>query len=97
MRGARPCRAAHALLATFYDRAMNDPLSQVSHRPYPLPKTPWVMRQTWDNLLFAHWPVPAGAMRRVLPPQLEPDLFEGQTWLGVVPFTANSDLTCAGQ
>jgi len=65
---------------------MNDPLSQVSHRPYPLPKTPWVMRQTWDNLLFAHWPVPAGAMRRVLPPQLEPDLFEGQAWLGVVPF-----------
>ncbi|MDW8327447.1 MAG: DUF2071 domain-containing protein [Anaerolineales bacterium] len=65
---------------------MTDFLSQLSHRPYPLPTTPWVMRQTWYNLLFAHWPVPAGAMRRVLPPQLEPDLFEGQAWLGVVPF-----------
>jgi hypothetical protein len=44
------------------------------------------MRQTWYDLLFAHWPIPAGAMRRALPPQLEPDLFEGQAWLGVVPF-----------
>lgn len=65
---------------------MPDFLSQISHRPYPPPQTPWVMRQTWYNLLFAHWPVPPGVMRRILPPQLEPDLFEGQAWLGVVPF-----------
>jgi hypothetical protein len=44
------------------------------------------MTQTWYNLLFAHWPIPAEAMRAVLPPQLELDTFDGQAWLGVVPF-----------
>jgi uncharacterized protein len=47
---------------------------------------PWVMAQTWCDLLFAHWPVPAAALRRVVPPELELDLWEGEGWLGVVPF-----------
>ncbi len=61
-------------------------LAEVAHRPYPLPSGPWVMRQTWYNLLFAHWPVPAEALRATVPPQLELDLFDGQAWLAVVPF-----------
>jgi uncharacterized protein YqjF (DUF2071 family) len=63
-----------------------DLLSQTAHRPYPLPAGPWVMQQTWYNLLFAHWPVPADAVRAVVPPQLTVDDFDGQAWLGVVPF-----------
>lgn len=47
---------------------------------------PWVMAQTWCDLLFAHWPVPAAVLRRVVPPELELDLWEGEGWLGVVPF-----------
>ena len=27
-------------------------LLQTAHRPWPLPQGPWVMRQTWDRLLF---------------------------------------------
>ncbi|WP_197748842.1 YqjF family protein [Hymenobacter sp. BT18] len=46
-----------------------------------------LMRQRWSNLLFAHWPVAPELLRPYLPPRLELDLFEGQAWLGVVPFT----------
>lgn len=61
-------------------------LAEVAHRPYPLPKGPWVMRQTWNDLLFAHWPVPPEVMRPLIPPQLDLDTFEGMAWVGVVPF-----------
>lgn len=65
---------------------MQDILAQTTHRPYPLPAGAWVMQQTWYNLLFAHWPVPVDALRAQVPAQLELDTFEGQAWLGVVPF-----------
>ena len=37
-------------------------LDEGSHRPWPLPEGPWVMAQTWHEVLFAHWPVPAEAL-----------------------------------
>lgn len=40
----------------------------------------------WVDLLFAHWPVPAEALRPMIPAGLELDTFEGRAWLGVVPF-----------
>lgn len=56
------------------------------HRPWPLPRGPWVMAQIWLDLLFAHWPVPLAELRRVVPPSLPIDTFKGQAWVGVVPF-----------
>jgi uncharacterized protein len=44
------------------------------------------MTQTWHHLLFAHWPIPAEAMRALIPQELDLDLCAGQAWLGVVPF-----------
>ena len=44
------------------------------------------MRMRWCDLAFLHWPVPAAEIQRHLPPGLELDLFEGQAWVGVVPF-----------
>ena len=44
------------------------------------------MAQSWHDLLFAHWPVAATAMRALVPDELELDLFDGQCWVGVVPF-----------
>ncbi len=61
-------------------------LSHTSHRPWPLPPGPWVMKQTWYNLLFAHWPMAASELRARIPEPLEMDTFDGQGWLGVVPF-----------
>jgi uncharacterized protein YqjF (DUF2071 family) len=45
------------------------------------------MRQWWGKLLFMHWAVPTSALRPLVPPQLSIDTYEGQAWVGVVPFT----------
>lgn len=64
-------------------------LHEIEHRPFPLPQVPWIMRQSWRNLLFAHWAVPAGALRELIPAALDIDTFDGYGWIGVVPFSMN--------
>ena len=44
------------------------------------------MKQSWHDLLFAHWPIPVATMRAAVPRALEIDTFEGHAWLGIVPF-----------
>jgi uncharacterized protein YqjF (DUF2071 family) len=61
-------------------------LEETAHRPWPLPSTSWVMGQTWDDLLFAHWRVSAAAVREHVPAGLEVDEHDGSAWLGVTPF-----------
>jgi len=51
-----------------------------------MPAGPWLMTQTWHDLLFAHWPVDADALRALVPPSFELDRFDGHAWLGIVPF-----------
>lgn len=57
-----------------------------AHRPWPLSSKPWIMAQSWHQLLFAHWPVKVEALRRLVPKALAIDTFQGQAWIGVVPF-----------
>jgi uncharacterized protein YqjF (DUF2071 family) len=61
-------------------------LGDAAHRPWPLPGAPWVMGQTWNDLLFAHYRVDQEALRAVLPPQVPLDTFDGSAWIGVTPF-----------
>jgi uncharacterized protein YqjF (DUF2071 family) len=61
-------------------------LAEVTHRPWPLPPGAWVQRQSWNDFLFCHWPVPIEAVRARVPPELELDLWEGRAWLGIIPF-----------
>ena len=62
-------------------------LEETEHRPWPLPDGRWLQGQTWCDLLFAHWQVPAALLRRVMPPQLPLHLYEdGSAWLGITPF-----------
>src|SRR5581483_10089721 len=56
------------------------------HRPWPVPSAPWAMRQVWNELLFAHWPVEPAQLLPTLPPGLRLDGYNGQAWVGVVPF-----------
>jgi uncharacterized protein len=56
------------------------------HRPWPKPRSPWVMAQTWRHLLFAHWRVSEDALRALVPPQLPIDTADGSAWIGVTPF-----------
>ena len=55
-------------------------------RTWPTPRRPWAVRMIWHDLLFAHWPVDADALRGKVPPGLALDTFDGQAWLGIVPF-----------
>src|SRR6476646_2026873 len=50
------------------------------------PAGPWVLAQTWHDLLFAHWPVAPEVLRPHLPPGLPLDTCEGTAWLGIVAF-----------
>ena len=61
-------------------------LHRTDHRPWPLPASAWTWRQSWCDLLFAHWPVPASALRPLVPAELDVQEFDGTSWVGVVPF-----------
>ena len=65
---------------------MHPSLTRQDHRPWPLPAHEWTWRQSWCDLLFAHWPVPASLLQPLVPKPLEVQEFEGSSWVGVVPF-----------
>jgi uncharacterized protein YqjF (DUF2071 family) len=44
------------------------------------------MTQRWNDLLFAHWPIPAKQMQALVPRGLEVEVFDKTAWVGVVPF-----------
>jgi uncharacterized protein YqjF (DUF2071 family) len=44
------------------------------------------MTQRWHDLLFAHWPVPVAQVRPRVPGALSIDTYDGEAWVGVVPF-----------
>ena len=44
------------------------------------------MAQTWHDLLFAHWRVPVAMLRPRVPPTLPIDTYDGEAWVGVIPF-----------
>ena len=73
----------HDLSAAFQQPEV---LGKTAHRPWPLPSGPWVMGQTWERLLFAHWPVDPEVVRRVVHPAIPLDTWEGSAWVGVTPF-----------
>lgn len=65
---------------------MADPLAVTSHRPWPPPGAPWVMAMRWENLAFLHWPVEYGALRPLVPQELELETKGGTAWIGISPF-----------
>jgi len=65
---------------------MHPALTQLEHRPWPVPDRRWTWRQSWRDLLFAHWPVPSAALRPLVPASLEIQEFDGTSWIGLVPF-----------
>jgi uncharacterized protein len=67
-------------------RRQRGSLRHLAHRPWPLPARPWVLGQTWADLLFCHWPVAPAAIRPHVPASLDLDLLDGEAWLSVTPF-----------
>lgn len=54
--------------------------------PTRRPNTRVAGYQCWSNLLFVHWRVPAAQIQPLIPPSLSLDLWEGEAWVGLVPF-----------
>ena len=59
-----------------------EPLTQ---RP-PRPVERAVFGQQWRDLTMLHWPVDPAAVAPLLPAGTVPDVFGGQTYVGLVPF-----------
>jgi uncharacterized protein YqjF (DUF2071 family) len=68
------------------EQNMLEYLVRTSHKPRPLPSGRWAMTQRWNDLLFAHWPVPVSSLAPLLPEGLDVDTFQGSAWLGVVTY-----------
>jgi uncharacterized protein len=65
---------------------MHPAFTRTDHRPWPHPQRPHHWRQSWLDLMFAHWRIDAEALRPLVPPELEIQEFDGSSWIGVVPF-----------
>ena len=52
------------------------------------PILPWprMFPQHWLNLSFLHWAVEPASIAHLYPPGIQPDTFEGSSYVGVVPF-----------
>ena len=52
----------------------------------PHPITQPVMLNEWRDLAFIHWPYRPDVVQRLLPTGLDVETFDGQAWVGLVPF-----------
>src|SRR4028118_716880 len=57
------------------------------YAPTLRPRERVVMRQRWEKLLFLHWAVEPQIVQAQLPSGLTVDTFDGQAYIGLVPFT----------
>ncbi|MBX3065582.1 MAG: DUF2071 domain-containing protein [Anaerolineae bacterium] len=70
-------------------------IHDIDHRAYPPPDGVWLLRQTWSDLAFLHWQVPAAQLQRWIPAGLQLDTYDGAAWIGIVPFQM-SDVSLRG-
>lgn len=68
--------------------AIIEPIDRLAMRGRPegMP----VMHQTWEKLLFMHWPFAPEMVQPYLPRGLEIDTFNGVAWVGLTPFTISN-------
>lgn len=56
-------------------------------RPVALPLRGRVLLdQHWRDLTFAHWRVEPDLVAPLLPPGTRPDVYDGSSWVGLIPF-----------
>jgi len=81
-----PCGATQPKHRNSRESSMHVAFSRTKHRPWPVPKHAWTWRQSWKDLLFAHWPIPGDLLEPLVPKGLSVQQFDGTSWIGVVPF-----------
>lgn len=47
---------------------------------------PQIMTQRWADVTFLHWRVEPARVAPLLPPGTVPDVYDGSTWVGLIPF-----------
>ena len=63
-------------------RTLPEPVSPVA----PELRRPRLLRQQWRDVCFLHWAVDPAIVAPFMPPGVEPDVFEGHTYVGLVAF-----------
>jgi uncharacterized protein YqjF (DUF2071 family) len=94
MTAAVTCRSMTAPRPLEDARRQASTLDETDHRPWPHPTRHWLMGQTWEDLLFAHWAVAPERLQELVP-GIPVDVHDGRAWLGVTPFVV-SGLRLAG-
>lgn len=59
--------------------------TRITVDPPPFAARP-VLRQRWDDLASFHWRYPAEVVQALLPSGLTVDTFDGDAWVGLIPF-----------
>ena len=63
------------------------PVPRVPPVDAPALSGPQMTHQHWDDLAFLHWAVHPAVVAPHLPPGTEPDVLDGVTYVGIIPFT----------
>ncbi|MFK7772027.1 MAG: YqjF family protein [Saprospiraceae bacterium] len=62
-------------------------LNITKHRPWKIPNQNWQFYQEWNRAIFLHWQVDLNELKKLVPKEIEIDLFEGKPWVSLVAFT----------
>lgn len=62
-------------------------LNVTGHRPWTIPTKQWKYYQEWNDAVFLHWQVDLKELQKIVPGDLEIDLYEGKPWVSLVAFT----------
>ncbi|MGE5191746.1 MAG: YqjF family protein [Deltaproteobacteria bacterium] len=60
------------------------PIDRIAATAHPAGRP--IGHHCWTDLLFVHWRLPAEVVRPLLPAELTLDTWEGDAWVGLVPF-----------
>lgn len=60
-------------------------MESISQTAPILPGRP-VLQQFWADVTFLHWRVDAAVIAPLLPSGIVPDVFDGSSWVGLIPF-----------
>ena len=61
-------------------------LYSVEHRPWLPPDAQWLISQSWNDVLFAHFAMEPSTLRPLVPEALTLELYDGAAWLTISPF-----------
>jgi hypothetical protein len=56
--------------------------------------SPLPVYQSWADVVFLHWRIPIAVARPYMPRGVEPDVYAGSTWVGLIGFRVTG--TCLG-